>query len=108
MLASSTRKRKLMARLNTMASVFVISGYLFFIGVIGYVANVTPTPGENPKVPSSYFTIQMTAIQRIQIIKDPMTIVPPTASTLSACSAVFMREKFLRALLILFIMCFVL
>ena len=55
-----------------------------------------------------YFTIQMTAIQRTQIIKDPMTIVPPTASILSACSALFMREKFLRALLILFIMCLLL
>ena len=97
-----------MTRLNKMASVFVISGYLFFIGVIDYAANVTPTPGENPKVPSSYFTIQMTAIQRSQIIKAPMTNAPPTASILSACSAVFMREKFLRALLILFIMCFVL
>ena len=91
-----------------MASVLLISGYLFFIDVIDYAANVTPTPGENPKVPSSYFTIQMTAIQRSQIIKAPMTNAPPTASILSACSAVFMREKFLRALLILFIMCFVL
>jgi len=103
MLISSTRKRKLMARLKKMASAFVMNGYLFFIGVIGYAANVTPTPGENPKV-LSYLIIQTVAIQRDQIIKVPMTIVPPIKSILSARSAVFMREKFLRALLILFIM----
>lgn len=50
MLATSTRKRKLMARLNKMASVLLISGYLFFIGVIGYVANIRLVPSEAPMV----------------------------------------------------------
>ena len=32
-----------------MASVFVMSGYLFFIGVIGYEANIGTVPEETPK-----------------------------------------------------------
>ena len=40
-----------MTRLNRMASVFVISGYLFFIGVIGYEANIGPSLEETPRVP---------------------------------------------------------
>lgn len=89
-----------------MASKLLMNGYPFFMCLMlfGYEANIEPSLEENPKVPSSYFAIQMTAIQRSQIIKAPAITVPPIRSILSACSALFMREKFLCALLILLIM----